>query len=219
MQPLRVRADRASVRADLPSSWLDPEAMPNRLHRPRIDRLPGQWLALALGLHAPAYATEPAGDSQRTLAISVIAHDRGPAGDHHEDGIDLNLLEVLFAPVGLAGTLRPHLGVTLNFVGDTSMAYAGLSFRVRETRQWFAHLLLSMAAHDGPLHKDPLGCRLYSGFGVRVMPRFGFGLEIGYRLNPGKSVTLLVDHMSHKWIIGGENEGIDHIGVRYSRAW
>jgi lipid A 3-O-deacylase len=192
--------------------------MLNRLHRSPIDRLPGLGLAIALSLHAPAYATEIAGDSKRTLAIGVIAHDRGPAGDHHEDGIDLNL-ELLFAPVDLAGTLRPHLGVTLNFVGDTSMAYAGLSFRVRETRQWFADLLLSVATHDGPLHKDPVGCQLYSdcGFGVRVMPRFG--LEIGYRLSPAKSVTLLLDHMSHKWIIGGENEGIDHIGVRYLRAW
>ncbi len=192
--------------------------MPNRLHRPRVDRLPGLWLAIALGLHAPAYATEIAGDSKRALAIGVIAHDRGPAGDHHEDGIDLNL-EVLFAPVGLAGTLRPHLGVTLNFVGDTSIAYAGLSFRVRETRQWFADLLLSVAVHDGPLHKDPVGCRLYSdcGFGIRVMPRFG--VEIGYRLSPAASVSLFVDHMSHKWIIGGENEGLDHIGLRYMRPY
>lgn len=126
--------------------------MLNRLHRPPIDRLPGLGLAIALSLHVPAYATEIAGNSKRTLAIGVIAHDRGPAGDHHEDGINLNL-ELLFAPVDLAGTLRPHLGVTLNFVCDTGMAYAGLSFRVRETRQWFADLLLSVATHDGPLHR------------------------------------------------------------------
>jgi len=56
----------------------------------RVDRLPGLWLAIALSLHAPAYATEIAGNSKRTLAIGVIAHDRGPAGDHHEDGIDIN---------------------------------------------------------------------------------------------------------------------------------
>lgn len=49
------------------------------------------------------------------------------------------------------------------------------------------------------------------------MPRFG--LEIGCRFSPAKTITLFLDHMSHKWIIGGENEGIDHIGVRYLRAW
>lgn len=192
--------------------------MPNQIHRLGIDRLPGLWLALALGLHAPAYATEIAGDSQRTLAIGVIAHDRGPASDHHEDGIDLNL-EVQFAPLDRHGSLRPHLGTTLNFVGDTSIAYGGLGFRLRETRQWFADLLLSVAVHDGPLHKDPVGCRLYSdcGFGIRVMPRFG--VEIGYRASPAASVSLFVDHMSHKWIIGGENEGLDHIGLRYMRPY
>ncbi|HWR76191.1 MAG TPA: acyloxyacyl hydrolase [Thiobacillus sp.] len=175
-------------------------------------------LVVALALHAPAQATEQAGNSKRILAIGVIAHDRGPASDHHENGVDLNL-EVQFAPLDLSGSLRPHLGVTLNFVGDTSMAYAGLSFRVRETRQWFADLLLSVALHDGPLHKDPVGCRLYSdcGFGIRVMPRFG--LEIGYRLSSAASASLFVDHMSHKGIIGGENEGLDHIGVRYLRSY
>lgn len=175
-------------------------------------------LLVAIGFLAPVQATELAGSSQRILAIGVIAHDRGFASDHHEDGIDLNL-EVQFAPLHRFGSPRPHLGATLNFGGDTSMAYAGLGFRVRETRQGFADLLLSVAAHDGPLHKDPVGCRLDSdcGYGIRVMPRFG--LEIAYRVSPATSVSLLYDHMSHKWIIGGENEGLDHIGVRYLRAY
>jgi len=189
---------------------------PQRMSGPAVGRCLG--LLIALAVHAPVQATEPARDGRRTLAIGVIAHDRGPSGDHHEDGIDLNL-EVLFAPIDLSGSLRPHLGATLNFTGDTSMVYAGFSIRMRETRQWFADLLLSLAAHDGPLHKDPVGCQLYSdcGFGIRVMPRFG--LEIGYRLDPARSVTLFLDHMSHKWVVGGENEGLDHIGMRFLRAF
>src|SRR4030066_122169 len=92
---------------------------------------------------------------------------------------------------------RPRLA--LNFVGDTSMAYAGLSFRVRETRQWFADLLLSVATHDGPLHKDPVGCRVHSdcGYGIRGMPRFG--LETGYRISAARSVSLFVDRMATTW--------------------
>jgi len=175
-------------------------------------------LVIALGLLAPVQAAELAGNSRRMLAIGVIAHDRGFASDHHEDGTDLNL-EVQFAPLDVFGSPRPHLGATLNFVGDTSMAYAGLGFRLRDTNLWFADLHLSAALHDGPLHKDPLGCKLYSdcGYGIRVMPRFGF--EIAYRISPAASVSLLYDHMSHKWIIGGENEGLDHIGVRYLRSY
>ena len=61
-----------------------PELMPKRFHRLlRSVRLPSLWLAIALGLHAPASATEIAASSKRILAIGVIAHDRGPASDHH----------------------------------------------------------------------------------------------------------------------------------------
>lgn len=131
----------------------------------------------------PAHATETVANTRETLAIGVIAHDRGPASDHHENGVDLNL-EVQFAPLAVRFPvrempLRPHLGATLNLTGDTSVAYTGLSARFHEQAKWFGDLLLSVAVHDGPLHKDPAGCTLYSdcGFGVRVMPRFG--LEIG----------------------------------------
>lgn len=67
--------------------------------------------------------------------------------------------------------------------------------------------------------KDPEDCQRHSGFGfgTRVMPRFG--LEIGYRVSPDAFISLLYDLMSHKGIIGGENEGIDHIGLRYNRPY
>lgn len=175
-------------------------------------------LVALLALLSAAQGAEPRMARDRALAVGIIAHDRGPWGDHHESGVDLNL-ELLFAPMDVSGTLRPHLGMTLNFTGDTSMAYAGFSIRAYDARPWFADLLLSLAVHDGPLHKDPVGCQLYSdcGFGIRVMPRFG--LEVGYRLSQADAVTLFIDHMSHKWVVGGENEGLDHIGVRFLRAF
>lgn len=79
--------------------------------------------------------------------------------------------------------------------------------------------VLGVALHDGPLHKDPVRCQLYSdcGYGIRVLPRFG--LELGYRVNSAASVSLFYDHMSHKWIVAGENEGLDHIGLRYLRTF
>lgn len=178
----------------------------------------GPCLALALGLFAVSALAEPTTRNGRSVAIGILAHDRGFAADDHENGVDLNL-EMLFAPLGSANSLRPHLGTTLNFTGDTSMAYAGVSFRAIEYAPWFADLLLSAAIHDGPLHKDPVGCDLYSdcGYGVRIMPRFG--VELGYRLHGEAAFTFYYDHMSHKWIIGGENEGLDHIGVRYHHPY
>lgn len=183
--------------------------------RAGIGRILGVVLAAAFPAAALADAPQP---PARELAIGVLAHDRGPASDRHESGIDLNL-EWLFAPLGWLGSPRPHLGVTPNFVGDTSIAYAGLSYRFRDRRRWFVDLAISAAIHDGPLHKDAEGCKENSdcGFGIRVMPRAG--LEFAYKVGPDTSVSLFYDHMSHKWIIGGENEGIDHIGLRYRRPF
>jgi len=173
-----------------------------------------------MGLAAPAQAQEPAGNAERTLAIGLLAHDYGFASDHNEngDGVDLNL-EAQFAPLDLPGSPRPHLGVSANFYGETSAAYADLSFRFLETPHWFLDGLLGAAVHNGPLHKDPVRCKLYSdcGFGVRVLPHLG--LDAGYRITPVSAVSLFYDHMSHKWVLGGENEGLDHIGLRYLRSY
>lgn len=192
-------------------------------HWPWAGSLRRVWLAVVLAVPVTAHATATAGNVERTLAIGIIAHDRGPGSDRHENGVDLNF-EIQFAPLTFRlpvreMPLRPHLGATLNLTGDTSMAYAGLSARFHEQAKWFGDLMLSIAVHDGPLHKDPTGCSLYSdcGFGVRMMPRFG--LEIGYRTGRGTAVSLFVDHMSHKWVIPGENEGLDHIGLRYLRPY
>jgi lipid A 3-O-deacylase len=178
----------------------------------------GLGLALAVTVPAPAGAADAPGHSGRTLAIGVLAHDRGPASDRHEDGIDLGV-ELQFAPLDVFTSPRPHLGFMLNFEGDTSVAYAGLNFRLREAPAWFVDAILGVAVHDGPLHKDPAGCVQFSdcGFGTRFLPRFG--LEIGYRASADASVSLLFDHMSHKWIVSGENEGLDHVGLRYLRAF
>ncbi|MDY6956665.1 MAG: acyloxyacyl hydrolase [Pseudomonadota bacterium] len=152
-------------------------------------------------------------------AIGVLAHDRGPFSDRHEDGVDLNL-EVQFAPLLIGrNCVRPHLGTTLNFDGDTSVAYGGLSWRLHDTPRGFLDSIVGLAIHDGPLSKDEQGCKTRSdcGFGVRMLPRLG--IELGYRITSGRSMALFYDHMSHKWVIGGENEGIDHTGLRYRQAF
>jgi len=176
------------------------------------------WFVAGSLLSGPSLAADSASEPSRIVAIGVLAHDRGPFSDTHEDGTDLNV-EIQFAPLAIFGSPRLHLGATLNFEGDTSAAYAGLTFPFFRSSNWFLDGALSAAVHDGPLHKDPVRCKQDSdcGFGQRLLPRLG--LEAGYRFSPDQSISLFYDHMSHKWISGGENEGIDHIGVRYLKAF
>lgn len=175
-------------------------------------------IAAVLTTITSAQAAEPALSSWPVLAVGVFAHDQGPASDHHEHGVDLNI-EVQFSPFEVWGSPRPHLGATLNFSGDTSVAYAGFDVSIFKASNWFLDVSISAAIHNGPLHKDPVGCQLYSdcGFGSRVLPLFGG--EIGYQLDKKSAISLYYDHMSHKWIISGENEGIDHTGLRYLRSF
>ncbi len=177
-------------------------------------------ISLALGglTSAPLPAVAAVPEDAPVMAIGVLGHDQGPASDHHEHGINLNL-EMQLAPLGIFGSPRPHFGVTPNFNGDTSMAYAGLTFPLHQRAHWFLDGFVSAALHDGPLHKNPGPCARNSncGYGVRVMPRFG--LELGYRLNERSALTLFADHMSHKWVIPGENEGLEHTGLRYLRSF
>jgi lipid A 3-O-deacylase len=163
-------------------------------------------------------AASAAEHEERMLAAGLLAHDRGPMSDRHENGIDLNL-EMQFAPLAVFASPRPHLGISANFNGDTSTLYAGVNFRLLQRQQWHVDGILGIAVHDGPLHKDPVGCELDSdcGYGVRYLPRFG--AELGYRLIPVGTLSLYYVHMSHKWIIEGENEGLDLIGLRYGRPF
>ncbi len=193
----------------------------NRLSAAPNPRAPGEGRRVAAALIAVLgvlAAADAEAASSRVWAAGIMAHDRGFASDDHENGADLNL-ELQFAPLAFPGSPRPHLGATLNFNGDTSVAYAGLGFRVWDRPRWFADANIGVVVHDGPRHKDPVRCEQFSdcGFGTRYLPRLG--AEIGYRLSPNASIGLFYDHMSHKWVVEGENEGLDHIGLRYLRAF
>ncbi len=149
----------------------------------------------------------------RALAVGLLAHDRGPLSDNNESGADLNL-EVRFAPLDVFWSPRPHVGVMLSLQGETSAAYGGLTYRLLDAKGFFFDVFIGLAVHDGPLHKDEERCaRSDCGYGSRVLVRPGF--ELGRRIGRHSAVSLFCDHMSHKWVIPGENEGLDRTGLRY----
>jgi lipid A 3-O-deacylase len=179
----------------------------------------------ALGADAPS---EPW--VHKTI-FSLLLHDRGPFSDRHESGVDPNWELQLNPPKWPAwrwiGAPKPMLGITPNFNGDTSAFYGGLNYELSLSNRWtdelsgnltkhlFVGASLSVALHNGPLHKDKTGCEERSdcGFGYRALPRLGF--EVGGYFTDKQGVSVFYDHMSHKGILEGENEGIDHIGIRY----
>jgi hypothetical protein len=119
------------------------------------------------------------------------------------------------------------VGLTPNFNGDTSVFYTGLNYELSLSNRWTdpltanltKHLFIagsvSVALHNGSLHKNKVGCEEDSdcGFGYRALPRLG--LELGGYFTARQGVSIFIDHMSHKGILSGENEGIDHVGIRY----
>ena len=164
-------------------------------------------------------------------AFGLLLHDRGPASDRHESGLDPNWELQLNPPAwhvwSWIGAPYPMIGTTPNFNGDTSVFYAGVTYELslstelmdaltRDiTKNLFVAGGLSVALHNGPLHKNQAGCdqRSDCGFGHRLLPRVS--VEFGSKFLRRYGISLFYDHMSHKGILPGENEGIDHIGVRY----
>jgi hypothetical protein len=167
----------------------------------------------------------------RKLIFGIVFHDRGPASDNHEGGVDPNWEFQLNAPRWQfwrwIGSPVPMFGATPNFSGDTSVFYGGINYEFNLsnkmidgltynlTRNMFVAGGVSAALHNGPLHKDSTDCdnRSDCGFGYRVLPRLN--VEIGFSFKSNHAISLFYDHMSHKGVLGGENEGIDHIGLRY----
>lgn len=191
----------------------------------RCDFTPSRYpiLPLVCVLMAVQSAMAQDGLADTRVVVGVLAHDRGPASDRHENGTDLSG-EVQFAPldgaIGRAiGSPRPHVGGTLNLNGDTSTLYGGLTYEFVPHPQWFIDGFVGLAAHNGPLHKDPAGCAQRSdcGFGARVLPRFG--VEAGFNFTRQDAVTVFYDHMSHGNLFNVENEGIDHVGLRFMHAF
>jgi hypothetical protein len=168
----------------------------------------------------------------RKVVFGLVAHDRGPFSDKHEGGVDPNW-EIQLNPPRWKywrwlGSPLPIIGATPNFNGDTSVFYGGVNYEFKLSNKtldaWTYNLTktlfvaggLSAAIHTGPLHNNRHDdCNEHSdcGFGYRVLPRLHIELGTNFRENHG--LSLIYDHLSHKGILPGENEGIDHIGLRY----
>jgi hypothetical protein len=166
------------------------------------------WVAIAAGLWL---ANTPGAFAQTSLFDEVrfgaFVHSVEPGNP--EDGADLNL-ELLFRRPTVAYDNpfldwalrpRPHIGASLNLVGDTSQLYAGFTWDVKLAPALTLEVSLGGALHDGG--EDLYGCSV----------NFRESLSLGYALDARWTVYGTVSHMSNAGLCDN-NTGLTSVGLR-----
>ncbi len=151
------------------------------------------------------------------VKIGGLAHDVTLFGRHVENGADVNI-EALFTSPGflsVIGSPRPHIGADINTAGNTSDAYAGLT--------WKATLLHDLLRPgDGIFVDGSLGGALQDGYEDSAPPGrkrlgspvlFRESAELGYQINPRVSFAAFVEHISNA-NLAPRNAGITSVGGR-----
>lgn len=163
--------------------------------------------AAAIALAALAY---PTAASAQEVFGGIYAHAVGTRlslGSSRESGVDVQL--------GFRGgniirgtKLQPYIFGALNSKGDTSYAAAGLSWKFGD--RFFVRPGLGVAIHNGSTEDFIVEDRIAFGSRLLIESEVGFGARVNDRLTIEASLV----HLSHGQIFGGQNPGIDNIGVR-----
>ncbi len=167
------------------------------------------------------------------LRLGVGYHDvvlGDPTRQKNENGVDINIEALFLRPrwgfldadqtaLRILLEPRPHIGGTINTVGDTSHGYFGLTWGdgigIGAGYEAFSEAFLGFSVHNGTLEEDdPLREPEVTDFGSRVL--FRLGLDVGYRNVNGHGISVFWEHLSNGNILtDGSNEGLDTIGIRY----
>ena len=134
-------------------------------------------------------------------------------GGDPEDGMDVQ--------VGWRGDrigrtpLQPYVFGALNTAGDTSYAAVGLSAKFGD--RFYIRPGLGLAVHNGSDadFDNPFNDRIE--FGSRIL--FAPEMSVGMRVSPRVTAEASWVHLSHATLFGGQNPGIDNIGLRVNFAF
>jgi lipid A 3-O-deacylase len=109
-----------------------------------------------------------------------------------------------------ATPLQPYAYLSAHTKGQTHFAAAGLSARFGD--QIFFRPGVGLAVHTGSAKKfqDPTNDQIDFGSRILFAPEMG----IGARLGPRTSIEASWVHLSHAQLFGGQNPGMDSIGMR-----
>lgn len=161
--------------------------------------------AAALLLPAPALAAD--------LFGGAYLHDVNTpfTSDIHEGGRDFELGYRFDRLIGLGpiGGPAPYVFVSVNDRGDTSLAAAGLSWKIGGPL--YLRPGIGVAVHTGPSHRvDANDRRTDLGSRVLFEPEMAIGMQVAPRL----SIEASWVHVSHAQLFSRQNPGIDMIGAR-----
>jgi hypothetical protein len=101
---------------------------------------------------------------------------------------------------------RLHAGVMVNTVGDTSYAYAGLTWRADLFAGFFGEFEFGGAVNNYAEAEDRID------MGCHVTFRESAGL--GYRFSEHIDLIASIEHASHAHLCGERNSGITNVGMR-----
>ena len=108
--------------------------------------------------------------------------------------------------------LQPYLFGAVNTAGETHYAVAGISAKFG--KRLFVRPGVGIALHSGDNQdfEDPFDDDVEYGTSILFAPELGLGYQVSERF----SVEASIVHLSHARLFGGQNPGIDNVGVRLS---
>lgn len=171
--------------------------------------------AAGAGLLALAVARTPAVADEVFVGAAAHGVNTPFTIDTGERGLDLSLGWRSDPISGLSaiGSPSAHLFGIVNSAGKTDIVAAGLSWRLGHG-PWFVRPGIGLALHDGPsLRVGTDGYRTDLGSRLLFEPEIG----VGRSLSPNWSVEASWVHVSHARLFGGQNPGLDIIGLRLTR--
>ena len=104
--------------------------------------------------------------------------------------------------------LQPYILGTINTKGDTSFAAVGLSWKFGD--RFYVRPGVGIAIHNGSTDDFNRSDRIAFGSRILFAPEVGVGTRVNDRLTVEASLV----HFSHGQLFGGQNPGIDNVGVR-----
>ena len=127
-----------------------------------------------------------------------------------EQGVDLQL-GYRWGRIGRT-PLQPYLFGAVNSAGETHYAVAGISAKFG--KRVYVRPGLGIALHSGDAMEfnDPFDDDVEFGTRVLFAPEVALGFEISNRA----SVEASLVHLSHAQLFGGQNPGIDNLGIRFN---